>query len=110
MPSFPSSTRLLQWLGIDPTLVLPPVPQGEGSLGELPGTDQWCKIVPVESSSSTTVGWFDLQQGKQNDGGDQQQHENFWPGLRRWNLGVRMDDAVIEFPDGKHWSAPRSVL
>ena len=109
VPSFPSSTDLLKYVGLDPTLVLPPLPAGEGSQGELPGTEQWCEIVPRESARRTTVGWFDLSQadGKGDVPGE---HENFWPGIKRWHLGVKMENAKIDFPAGRHWDPPRSVL
>jgi hypothetical protein len=33
--------------------------------------------------------------------------ENWWPGIGRWRLGMKMEDATIEFPEGKHWVGPR---
>ena len=114
VPSFPASVGLLRYAGIDPSLVHPPLPEGGGSQGELPGTDRWCAVVPGEYSRRTSVGWFDLRQadggGGGSGGGGAGEFENFWPGLRRWNLGVRMDDADIDFPEGRYWDAPKSVL
>lgn len=109
LPSFPTSTNLLKYVGVDATLVQPPLPEGNGSQDELPGTDQWCAIVPGQSARKTTVGWFDSRQGQ--EGKETEGHfENFWPESRRWHLGVKMEDAEIDFPNGKHWDPPKSVL
>lgn len=109
LPSFATSTNLLKYVGLDATLVQPPLPAGNGSQDELPGTDQWCAIVPGQSARKTSVGWFDTRQGEE---GEQTEgaFENFWPESRRWHLGVKMEDADIDFPNGKHWDPPKSVL
>lgn len=92
----------------------PPLPEGSE---ELPGTKEWCKIAAVESSKKTRVGWFDLEQkrsepterdallmvgedGVKVDGS----WPNFWPGLGRWRIGIKMEEATIEFPEGEHWT------
>ena len=109
VPHFPVSTTLFKYLGVDVSLVQPPLPEGDGSQRELPGTEEWCKIVPFQSSRNACLGWFDLKQV--DDEGEQVgEHENFWPGLRRWSVGVKMEDADIEFPEGTHWDSPRSIL
>jgi hypothetical protein len=111
VPSFPMTTNLLKYVGVDVTLVQPPLPEGKGSQGELPGTDQWCSIVPGEHSRKTSLGWFDIrQQHDEVQSGTSNRHENFWPKLGRWQMGVKMADADIEFPEGKHWDSPKSVL
>ncbi|KAL0940467.1 uncharacterized protein CTRU02_203230 [Colletotrichum truncatum] len=103
MPSFPLTTSLVKLLGIDFTVVQPPVPAAEGSQGELVGSDRWCSFYPTLSSSQTEAGWFDMSQ-KGNTG-----EENFWPGLGRWRLGMRMKNAEISFKDMRHWETPRST-
>lgn len=35
--------------------------------------------------------------------------ENFWPGLGRWQLGVRMDDAAVLIPEGRYWEKASKV-
>lgn len=111
VPSFPSSMGPLKYIGLEPILVHPPLPEGQGSQGELPGTDRWCAVTPGMSSSRTSIGWFDMRQadgeGNVVKGGG---FENFWPGMKRWHLGVRMDDAEIDFPEGRYWESPKSVL
>lgn len=103
------TTNLLKYVGIDITLVQPPLPEGNGSQDELPGTEKWCSIVPGQHSRKTSVGWVDMRQtdDQRNALGD---HENFWPNLGRWHLGLKMSEADIEFPEGRHWDSPKSVL
>ncbi|KAM0326294.1 hypothetical protein ACHAQA_006892 [Verticillium albo-atrum] len=109
VPSFPISMSLFKHLGVDATLVQPPLPRGEGSQDELPGTDRWCAVVPDQSSRKSSIGWFDLRQADE-DGNVVGQHENFWPGFWRWHIGVKMEDADIEFGEGKYWDVPKSLL
>ncbi|CZR66351.1 uncharacterized protein PAC_16252 [Phialocephala subalpina] len=117
-PSFPSSTDWSKYIGWDLGLVQPPLLAGEGE--ELAGTDKWCKIAAVESSKKTSLGWFDLKQRSESAerdpllGGDQIENEeqefegyaNFWPGLGRWRIGIKMEDTVVDFPVGEHWGPP----
>lgn len=111
VPSFPTTTGLLKYVGVDITLVQPPLPEGKGSQNELPGTEQWCSIVPGEHSKKTSLGWFDLRQRADGQGEETLgEHENFWPKLGRWHVGVKMADADIEFPEATYWDAPKSVL
>ncbi|KAF3351313.1 hypothetical protein VD0002_g6464 [Verticillium dahliae] len=109
VPSFPISMSLFKHLGVDATLVQPPLPQGQGSHGELPGTDRWCAVAPDQSSRRSSIGWFDLRQ-TDDQGNVVGEHENFWPGFWRWHLGVKMEDAEIGFGEGKYWDAPKSLL
>ncbi|KAK2672313.1 hypothetical protein RAB80_012392 [Fusarium oxysporum f. sp. vasinfectum] len=67
-PSFPFRTSWINYLGFDTTLVFPPLPEGAGSQGELPGTDQWCSVVPQQSTSKCMLGWFDVEQHRDEEG------------------------------------------
>ncbi|KAK1518044.1 uncharacterized protein CCOS01_12301 [Colletotrichum costaricense] len=109
VPSFPLSLDILKYVGVDATLVQPPLPQGSGSQGELPGTDRWCSIAPGQSSKKTSLGWFDIRQADEK-GHIIGEHENFWPMLGRWQIGMKMEDSVVSFPEPKYWDAPKSVL
>lgn len=104
------STHWAKYIGMDTTLVQPPVPHGKPS--EVVGTEKWCRCIVAQQSRKSHVGWFDLSQkdekGKLNNGG--LLFENFWPGMGRWQLGIRMDDAKIEIPEGEFWEKPRSNL
>lgn len=107
VPAFPLSTQWARYAGLDTTLVQPPVPQGKAK--EIVGTDRWCRCVVAQQSSRTHVGWFDLSQ-RDEEGRFSALFENFWPGMGRWQLGVRMDDAKIEIPEGEFWDGPRASL
>ncbi|KAF7555774.1 hypothetical protein G7Z17_g1864 [Cylindrodendrum hubeiense] len=110
-PSFPFRTSWIDYLGITTTLALPPLPNGNGSQGELPGTDRWCTIIPQQYSRRTMVGWFDIAQHRDDNGQLTGDHENFWPGLGRWQLGVKMENADLAFNDPEEsWDPPRSNL
>lgn len=105
LPNFPFSTSILKYLGANPTLVQPPLPEGEGKEGELVGTSEWVKIVPEQYSAKTSLGWWDL---KQEGDGDTDaspiieslsKEENWWPGGGRWKIGARMENATVLFPE-----------
>ncbi|KAK9771488.1 hypothetical protein SCAR479_11827 [Seiridium cardinale] len=108
-PSFPASVSWLKYAGLDVSLVQPPLPEGTGSQGELPGTDKWCKILPGQDTRKASLAWVDMNQ-KDEDGTLHAQHENFWPGLGRWQIGVQMDDCDISFGEGVYWDAPQTKL
>lgn len=109
VPSFPVSLGWLKNIGMDISLVQPPLPEGGGSHSELPGTDRWCKILPVMSSPRAKLAWIDMSQ-RDSEGALQAQYEHFWPGLGQWQLGVKMEDCVLDFPEGTHWHAPEMKL
>lgn len=140
IPSFPLSTGIAAYTGMDLALVQPPLPSGhEEEAKILVGTKDWCSVIPLEWSKKCSLGWWDMRQGEStyeegrlkgvgeeqallgtggglagNDGSGsrveneqeedgEQSFENFWPGIGRWQLGVVMEDATIEFPVGERW-------
>ncbi|KAF5009504.1 hypothetical protein FDECE_4293 [Fusarium decemcellulare] len=105
-PSFPFKTTWVNYLGFESTLVLPPLPAGSGSQDELPGTDRWCSVVPQQSSSRCSLGWFDVAQHRDDEGKLTGEFDNFWPGWGRWQFGIKMDDAVIKFDHPETWHPP----
>ncbi|PHH63362.1 hypothetical protein CDD81_6059 [Ophiocordyceps australis] len=112
-PVFPFATRWLSWLGLDTTLVMPPLPAGLAP--ELPGTRRWCSFVPQQYSRRTRLGWFDLAQpentaGLEKSSADQGAYDHFWPALGRWALGVKMEDAEVVFDMPQATWAPRAKL
>lgn len=109
VPYFPLSLNIFKWMGLDFTLVHPPLPEGRGKHGELPGTDRWAAVLPGQYSSRASLAWFDLSQTDE-EGRRHGLYDNFWPGLKRWHVGVRMDDAEIDFPEPKVWAPIRSAL
>lgn len=114
-PSFPFQTTWLNYLGVESTLALPPLPAGDGgdggdgSRGELPGTDRWCAVVPRQSSSRCSLGWFDLAQHRDGEGRLTGEFDNFWPGWGRWHFGFKMHDAVTVFDHPETWDPPRTA-
>ncbi len=97
-------------------MVQPPLPQGEQP--ELCGTEDWKKSKPVLYSKKTRLVWVDLRQpevgeeeeeeGREGDGegegegdallvkkGEKRAHENWWPGLKRWHIGLWFEDATL---------------
>lgn len=101
-PALPVSTRALSRL-LDMTLVQPPLPSGAGEPGHaaaLAGTETWCKVVPYIYSPRARLGWVDLQQA---GGGSLEP----WS-ARRWLVGAKLEDAVVEFGDGETWETPAS--
>ncbi|KPM46141.1 hypothetical protein AK830_g487 [Neonectria ditissima] len=110
-PSFPFATTWVNYLGITSTLVNPPLPQGNGSQGELPGTNRWCSVVPQQYSRRTMLGWFDIAQHRDDKGQLTGEHDNFWPTLNRWQLGMKMENADLAFGHPEEtWDPPRSHL
>ncbi|KAI1083050.1 hypothetical protein F5B20DRAFT_528357 [Whalleya microplaca] len=110
-PAFPLSLSWLKYIGIDSSLVQPPLPEGHGSQNELPGTDRWCKIAPLQSTRRALLGWADLTQ-RDEEGNliTSARQENFWPGLGRWHLAIKLEDANVEFGEGVHWDPPTTKL
>ncbi|OAQ67887.1 hypothetical protein VFPPC_04218 [Pochonia chlamydosporia 170] len=110
VPSFPFATSWVNYLGLKTKLVMPPLPQGQGSQGELPGTQTWCSLIPNQYSRRTTIGWFDISQ-RDEEGNVNGKYENFWPGLGRWQLGMKMENADLRFDlPVELWEEPRAHL
>jgi hypothetical protein len=116
----PFSTSIGKYVGVDFTLVQPPVPEGKGSQGELCGSERWCGFYPTISSARTSVGWYDVKQDVDGAGAGESEGEgggegggggekHFWPGWRRWILGVKMEAADVKFSKMEYWDAPRTV-
>ncbi|KAL7793669.1 hypothetical protein V8C37DRAFT_82986 [Trichoderma ceciliae] len=99
VPRFPFATDWADYLGFNTTLVMPPLPSGHGTYGELPSTNRWISLPTKQYCSRSTMGWYDVAQpdGGAACGG----HENFLPWLKRWHVGLKMEDAdlTFEIPD-----------
>lgn len=107
----PIATDLFKYLGISPFLGQPPLPAGNGSYDELPGTTQWAETALGATSNYPTPGIMDLAQ----NGGDEvgstgfnavgdEYFANFWPGLTRFNVAVRLDNTTVSFPVPEKWT------
>lgn len=95
VPRFPFATSWADRLGFNTTLVMPPLPSGNGTYGELPSTDRWIKLETKQYCSRSTAGWYDVKQP--DNGSACGGNENFLPWLGRWQVGVRMEDAFLSF-------------
>ncbi|KAL8933691.1 MAG: hypothetical protein Q9216_006251 [Gyalolechia sp. 2 TL-2023] len=92
-PTFPFSTNFLKRLGFPNEMVQPPLPEGEPK-EVLCGTDAWYKLAGDIYSPKAKLVWMDLKQpGKEADN----ERENWWPGIKRWHLGVWLQDAELDF-------------
>lgn len=110
LPAFPMSTDMMKWVGIDAALVQPPLPPGEGAKGELAGTERWCKVEGFrESSRRSRAVWVDMDQGGEGEGREEG-GKYFFPGLRKWNLAVKMEGGDVFFPEGKYWETPKGAV
>jgi hypothetical protein len=117
LPSFPMSTGVAKYVGMDLSIVQPPLPEGKGSQGELLGTKHWCQCLPLEYSNKISLGWWDLKQGEASEeddllGRDDDRAERATAGYenlstRRRRVGLKMEDATIEFPEGKYGNEPK---
>ncbi|KAL8865622.1 MAG: hypothetical protein Q9174_006789, partial [Haloplaca sp. 1 TL-2023] len=91
-PIFPFSSKITRWLGLPDTMVQPPLPKGEPEEVEC-GTDVWYKARASIYSPKAKLVWMDLKQpGKQTG----EARENWWPGIKRWNLGIWLQDVQME--------------
>jgi hypothetical protein len=95
VPRFPFATSWADCLGFNTTLVMPPLPSGHGTYGELPSTNRWISLETKQYCKRSTVGWYDVAQPDQGAacGG----HKNFLPWLKRWQVGLKMEDADLSF-------------
>ncbi|KAL0932303.1 uncharacterized protein CTRU02_213256 [Colletotrichum truncatum] len=106
----PFSTDLYKILGVNATLAQPPLPYANSTYGELAGTDRWATTVPGQFTDNASLGVFDLDQGdgdvengqSTNAVGDEY-FPNFWPGLLRFNAGIKLENATITFSDPVTW-------
>ncbi|KAK8049643.1 hypothetical protein PG994_011373 [Apiospora phragmitis] len=108
-PSFPLSLNFLKYIGIDASLVQPPLPSGDGSQKELPGTEHWSKVFPGQKTRKACIAWVDMSQKGAKEV-PRAGYENFWPGLGRWQLGLKMEDADIEFGEPVYWNPSQPKL
>jgi len=116
LPAIPLSTTPAKYLGLEMILVQPPLPGGASAENSLVGTKEWCSIKPAEYSPKASLGWWDMRQGDGkgegggSDGaleGEKVENENFWPGGGRWRIGIKMEEAIIGFPEGGREGLPK---
>jgi hypothetical protein len=105
----PLNTDILTYLGIYPWLGQPPLPAGNGSYNELPGTTHWAETLLGTSSNYTQTGVINLDQGAGDNTGNgynavgDEFYPNFWPLLPQLNVGVKLTQAIVSFPVPETW-------
>lgn len=110
LPSFPFSSGWASYLGRETCITQPPLPTGDTP--ELCGTDQWKKADPLLYGRNTKLVWIDMKQppsesGVEGDGneegdallGRKQKNENWWPGMKRWHVGLWFDNATLSLSE-----------
>lgn len=109
----PVNTDLFQFLGLSPKLNQAPLPAGQGSYDELPGTTEWADTALGTKSDTSLIGVFDMDQGAGDQVGNtgvnavgDEFYPNFWPGVPRFPVGVKMQNAEISFPVAEKWTLP----
>jgi hypothetical protein len=56
------------------------------------------------------LGWFDVEQHRDEEGTLTGEFENFWLGWSKWQIGIKMENSVIEFDHPETWEPPRTRL
>ena len=98
------STRILQ----------PPLPEGDPA-AVVVGTNDWKRSSPIMKSKRAKMVWIDMKQpdgdrqnGEAAVGQDQDAtslankakgYQNWWPGMKRWHLGMICEDTTLELGD-----------
>lgn len=99
----------MDFLGFPTSILQPPIPTGDPPEVEV-GTDTWLLSRPSMSCRGAKIIWIDMQQetsDQQGAGGKDEaaadasgrggaKEKNWWPGMRRWNLGFWCPDTVLE--------------
>ena len=78
-------------------MLQPPLPEGDPA-DVVVGTNDWKRSSPILKSKRAKMVWIDMKQDEDaillaNKG---KGYENWWPGLRRWHLGMISEDTTLE--------------
>ena len=109
-PSFPFNSSWLGYLGFSTHILQPPLPAGEPA-DIVVKTEGWRRSAPILATKTAKLVWIDMKQREGGKGGargegegegegdallDKGANENWWPGMRRWNVGLYCPDSVLE--------------
>lgn len=99
---------------MDTSIIQPPLPQGKAP--ELCGTEDWKKSRPVLGSRKARLVWIDMKQPSSkleapSEGHEEEdtllqrepKDENWWPGLRRWHIGLWFENATLDLGEPEAW-------
>ena len=111
LPAFPMSSSWLSYLGISTNILQPPLPDGDPA-DVVVGTKDWKRSQPILKSKRAKMVWIDMKQAARNQQRGEvavnqeeepallqnkgQGYENWWPGMRRWHLGMICEDGTLE--------------
>ena len=105
------SSSWLSYLGISTHILQPPLPEGDPA-DVVMGSKDWKKSFPMLKSKHAKLVWIDMKQPDRDQqhvaaAGSQEGaaallqnkakgYENWWPGMKRWHLGVICEDSTLE--------------
>lgn len=107
-PTFPFSSSWLSYFGLPTQMIQPPNPAGEDA-DVIVKSEGWIRTESVLKCRRTKMCWVDMLQpgvSEVGDGGDGEGvgsgkgkgagEKHWWPGMKRWNVGMVAVDAVLE--------------
>ena len=111
VPAFPMSSTWLSYLGISTYILQPPLPEGNPS-EVVVGSEDWKRSLPTIKTKRAKLVWIDMKQTVKGKKGDrtavgqgetdallknqEDLNENWWPGMRRWHLGMVCEGATLQ--------------
>ena len=104
------SSSWLSYLGISTYILQPPLPEGDPA-DVVVGTKDWKRLYPILTSRRAKMVWIDMKQPDEKTNEAAISHEqddallkmkskgydNWWPGMKRWHLGMICEDATLKF-------------
>ncbi|KAI9817142.1 MAG: hypothetical protein M1827_001254 [Pycnora praestabilis] len=116
IPSMPFSTNVFPWVGVDSTLVQPPLPASKESGEEfLCGTNLWAKTPPQLHSRRARGMWVEINENKvkkdESKASESQpllsgkNLDDWWPKFSAWTFGVWLEQATLIFPTPEQFSS-----
>lgn len=116
LPAFPMSSTWLSYLGISTYILQPPLPEGDPS-EVVVGSEDWKRSNPILKTKRAKMVWIDMKQSDEGRKGvraavaqgegatlltkHEEVYENWWPGMRRWHLGMILEDAILKLGEPK---------
>lgn len=96
-PTFPYSTKWSPYLGMDVTLVQPPLPASEKEgEKELCGTDKWTRTLPLVECKQAQLAWVEVEQPEDTE--EEMSVASWWPKIKPWKVGMSLENSTMHFP------------
>jgi len=97
-PSFRYSTRWSPYMGLQVTLVQPPLPaSGKEDEEELCGTDKWASFLPQLECKRAQLAWVETEQ-PDGEGDEEVAAASCWPKIKPWKVGMCLEDSDFVCP------------